>query len=83
MYITEPQSSYLDMDKELAARINCITVCNLNNNQIIYTIKQMYLNGANDMDSKWRKALKIFAKKYKMKYTPGILNELINILNNI
>ena len=77
------QSSYLDMDKELAARINCITPNNLTISQTIYTIKQMYLNGANDMDNKWRKALKIYADEHNTKFAPGILNELINILNNI
>ena len=83
MAIINTPSSYLDMDKELTARINCITPNSLTISQTIYTIKQMYFNGTNDMDSKWRKALKLFAKKYKMKYTPGILDELITVLNNI
>lgn len=74
--------SYLSMEKELEIQMNSITPNNLSLGQVIPTIKQMYLNGANDMDSKWRDAIKIYAERHDIKFAPGMINEMFNILNN-
>jgi len=75
--------SYLLMKSELEIQMNHITPDNLTLSQIIPTIKQKYLNGANDMDSKWRKAIEIYAKRHNIPFAPGMINELFNILNNM
>lgn len=74
--------SYLSMEKELEIQMNNITPNNLSLGQVIPTIKQMYLNGANDMDSKWRNAIKIYVERHDIKFAPGMINEMFNILNN-
>lgn len=83
MNTTSNHGSYLDMKDELKIRMNNITPENLTIDQIIPTIKEMYLTGANDMDSKWRTAVKIYAKKHNIKFAPGMINELFNIINNL
>jgi hypothetical protein len=74
--------SYLSMEKELEIQMNNITPNNLSLGQVIPTIKQMYLNGANDMDSKWRNAIETYAKRHNIKFAPGMINEIFNILNS-
>lgn len=74
--------SYLSMEKELEIQMNSITPDNLTLNQIIPTIKEMYLNGANDMDTKWRRAIEVYANRHNIPFAPGMLNEMFNILNN-
>jgi len=75
------EKSYLSMEKELKIQMNNITPDNLTLNQIIPTIKQMYLDGANDMDSKWRHAIEVYAKRHDIPFAPGMINEMFNILN--
>lgn len=73
--------SYLSMEEELKIQMNNITPDNLTLQQIIPTIKQMYLNGANDMDSKWRHAIEVYANRHNISFAPGMINEMFNILN--
>ncbi len=75
--------SYLFLDKERNIRINSIKSENLTISQIIPTIERMYINGANDMDNRWRKAIKIYAEKHNIPFAPGMINEIFNILNSI
>lgn len=73
--------SYLSMNEELKTQMNNITPNNLTISQIIPTIERMYLNGANDMDNKWRNAIRIYAERHDIKFAPGMMNEMLNILN--
>lgn len=75
--------SYLTSERLLNVRMNNITPDKLTINQIIPTIREMYFNGARDIDNKWREAIKIYANKHNIKFAPGMINELFNILNNI
>lgn len=83
MAITNSQSSYLDMEEELKLKMPNIVNEFLTIDMIIPKMKKLYLEGAKDMDSKWRKAIKIYADEHNIKFAPGIINELLNILNNI
>lgn len=76
------EKSYLSMEKELKIQMNSITPNNLTVSQIIPTIERMYLNGANDMDHKWRNAIRIYAERHDIKFAPGMMNEMLNILND-
>lgn len=80
---TNSHNSYLTSEKLLDIWMNNITPENLSIAQIVPTIKRMYFNGANDMDNKWRKAIKIYADKHNIKFAPGMINELLNILGSI
>ena len=42
----------------------------------------MYDKGADDMDKKYRNALRIYAAKHNIPFAPGMINEIFNILNN-
>ena len=74
-------NSYPFVEKECAIWMNNLTPDNLALSQVIPTIKRMYQNGANDMDTKWRIAIAIYAKRHNIPFSPGMMNEMLNILN--
>jgi len=76
----ETKKSYIEMESEVKARMNNITPENLSLDQIIPTIKRMYLNGANDMDTKWRESFKTYCEEEGIEFK-GAWFKLLNILN--
>ena len=73
--------SYLEMKKESNIRFDSLSAEDLSIKNIMNTMKNMYLNGANDMDIKWRYALEQYSKKHNIQYK-DIFCEILNILNN-
>lgn len=74
------KKSYLDMENELKTQMNNITPENLSIAQVIPTIQRMYLNGANDMDNKWRDAIRIYCNENGLD-AKNLFLPLLNILN--
>lgn len=71
------------LNEERKAALLEITPDKLTISQIIPTIENIYDRGADDMDRKWRNALRIYAAKHNIPFAPGMINELFNILNQL
>lgn len=71
------------LKEERKTALSEITPDKLALSQIIPTIENMYDRGADDMDKKYRIALRIYATKHDIIFAPGMINEILNILNRI
>lgn len=72
--------SYLEMKDECKKAFDRLSPVDLSIYKLADTIRDMYINGARDMDDKWRQALVTYCNNHNISHR-DIFFEMINILN--